>query len=90
MYLTAFSSSASSAARRRSGSADSVPATGAASRQARGATSDQRMNTSSRNGSSSISEVRTEVGLVGRRQQEQALDDAVDPPQLVERDVELL
>src|SRR5947209_3773787 len=54
-YLTAFSRSASSAARRRSASTSRRPAARGPSRQARGARPDQRMKTSSSNGSRSIS-----------------------------------
>ena len=89
VYLTAFSSSASSAARRRSGSTSRRPATSGPSRHARGATSDQRMNTSSRNGSRSISAARTKSGWSAVASTQQALDDRVDPRQLVERDFEL-
>ena len=62
VYLIAFSISASSAARSRSGSAATVPGVIVPSRHARGATSDQRMNTSSRNGSISMPSICTKSG----------------------------
>ena len=88
--LTAFSSSASSAIRSASGSTRSVPRGSGPSRHARGATSDQRMNTSSRYGSRSTSSTNDEVGLVGLREQEQPLEDLLDSAELVERHVDFV
>ena len=47
------------------------------------------MKTSSRKSSRSTSRMQHEVGLLGLRQQQQPLDDVLDPPQLVERDEHL-
>ena len=90
VYFTAFSSSASSAARRPSGSTVSVPATSGPRFHARGATSDQRMKTSSRIRLEVDLLEDDEVGLVGLREQEQPLEDLFDPLQLVERHVDLV
>ncbi len=61
-YLTALSSRASRAVRKRSGSTWTVPLTTAPSRQLRGATSHQRMKTSSRKDSISIGSSRRNPG----------------------------
>ena len=89
VYLTAFSSSASSAARSRSGSTRSRPARKRS--EPPGARRDLRPAHEHvlEEGLDSISREVQEVGLVGGREQQQALDDRVDPRELVERDVEL-
>ena len=48
------------------------------------------MKTSSRKASRSISLENDEVGMVGLREQEELLEDPLDPAELVERDVDLV
>jgi hypothetical protein len=89
VYLTAFSRSASSAARSRSGS------TGQASRDERPEAPRARCDLGPAH--EHVLEERLEldlaavheVGLISGREQQQTFDDCVDPPELVERDLEL-